>query len=159
MDAVTEHLRRNLGALQANLRRSVQDAAAQAAALCQGALMPQPQAGLAPLLAVSPWRRRHAACGIGEGPDGGPHRAPRPPGPRSAAAAAAAACPQSVSARVGGAAAAARRRAQPLLELAFNPEDLKARLDAVRVWVVVNNKNEFVLVAGEVRGPRLPAPL
>lgn len=53
---------------------------------------------------------------------------------------------------MGGAAAAVRRHAQPLLELAFNPEEIKARLNAVPVYTVVNNKNEFVLVAGEV-GP------
>ncbi|PRW61470.1 TIC 22- chloroplastic [Chlorella sorokiniana] len=106
MDALSEQLRRNLAALHANLQRSVQDVAAQAAALCQGAHMRRQPSGLAPLLA-------------------------------------------SMSAHVGGAAAAVRRRAQPLLELAFNPEEIKARLDAVPVWVVVNNKNEFVLVSGE----------
>ncbi len=78
----------------------------------------------------------------------------RGPLPHAPPAAAAAAWLQSVSAHMGGAAAAVRRHAQPLLELAFNPEDIKARLDAVPVWVVVNNKNEFVLVAGEVRASR-----
>lgn len=67
-----------------------------------------------------------------------------------------------MSARFGGApppAAAASTAslrapaAQPLFELAFNPEDIKARLNAVPVFAVVNNKNEFVLVAGDVSAP------
>lgn len=57
-----------------------------------------------------------------------------------------------MSARLGAPAGApAARSAQPLFDLAFNPEDIKARLNAVPVFAVVNNKNEFVLVAGEVR--------
>lgn len=57
---------------------------------------------------------------------------------------------QSVSARHGVAATAA----QPVFDLAFNPEEIKARLNAVPVYTVVNNKNEFVLVAGEVGAGR-----
>lgn len=53
--------------------------------------------------------------------------------------------PQSVSAR----ASAAARAAQPLFDLAFNPEAIKLRFAAVPVYAVVNNKNEFVLVTGE----------
>ena len=63
-------------------------------------------------------------------------------------------CAQSVSGRLAGAPrgalTAARAAAQPLFDLAFNPEEIKARLNAVPVFAVVNNKNEFVLVAGEV---------
>jgi len=36
-------------------------------------------------------------------------------------------------------------------DLAYNPEDIKARLSAVNVYTVANKKNEFVLVSGEVR--------
>lgn len=39
---------------------------------------------------------------------------------------------------------------QPLFELSFNPEELKFRLATVPVYTVVNNKDEFVLVSGEV---------
>ena len=49
-----------------------------------------------------------------------------------------------MSARHGG------RAAQPVFELSFNPEEIKARLNAVPVYTVVNKKNEFVLVAGDV---------
>jgi len=45
--------------------------------------------------------------------------------------------------------------AQPLFDLAFNAEEIKARLNAVPVFTVVNSKNEFVLVSGEVRGHSL----
>ncbi|KAL4446206.1 hypothetical protein ABPG77_003013 [Micractinium sp. CCAP 211/92] len=79
----------------------------------------------------------------------------RQAGDRAAEALARAAMPQqqpavatllaSVSARHGVAATAA----QPVFDLAFNPEEIKARLNAVPVYTVVNNKNEFVLVAGE----------
>ncbi len=64
MEAMAEHLRRNLAALQANLQRSVQDVAAQAAALCQGAHMRRQPSGLAPLFAVSPWGRHQLACEV-----------------------------------------------------------------------------------------------
>lgn len=50
----------------------------------------------------------------------------------------------------GGAGRPAEGAAQPLFDLGFNPETIKARLSAVPVFAVVNNKNEFVLVAGEV---------
>jgi hypothetical protein len=51
-----------------------------------------------------------------------------------------------------GSLAAAPRRLQPQLvaEVAYNPEDIKARLSAVNVYTVANQKNEFVLVSGEV---------
>jgi len=44
-----------------------------------------------------------------------------------------------------------RRQPQPVADLAYNPEDIKARLSAVNVYTVANKKNEFVLVSGEVR--------
>ena len=55
---------------------------------------------------------------------------------------------------LGSFAAAQRRRPppQPVAELAYNPEDIKARLSGVPVYTVANKKNEFVLVSGEVRG-------
>ena len=37
-----------------------------------------------------------------------------------------------------------------MAEVAYNPEDIKARLSAVNVYTVANQKNEFVLVSGEV---------
>ena len=58
MEAMAEHLRRNLAALQANMQRSVQDVAAHAAAMCQGAHMGRQPSGLAPLFAVR-LRGRH----------------------------------------------------------------------------------------------------
>lgn len=42
------------------------------------------------------------------------------------------------------------RRPQPLWEIAYNPEDIKARLSGVPVYTVANKNNEFVLVTGEV---------
>ena len=48
------------------------------------------------------------------------------------------------------AAAPRRRQPQPVAEVAYNPEDIKARLSAVNVYTVANQKNEFVLVSGEV---------
>ena len=44
-----------------------------------------------------------------------------------------------------------RRRAQPVAELAAEPQDIKSRLAGVPVYTVANKKNEFVLVSGEVR--------
>jgi len=46
--------------------------------------------------------------------------------------------------------ASRRQRPQPVADLAYNPEDIKARLSAVNVYTVANKKNEFVLVSGEV---------
>lgn len=43
------------------------------------------------------------------------------------------------------------RRPQPVMELAMAKEEVKARLATVPVFTVANPKNEFVLVAGEVR--------
>ncbi|EFN52292.1 hypothetical protein CHLNCDRAFT_139038 [Chlorella variabilis] len=62
----------------------------------------------------------------------------------------------SVSAQAGGGAGRpAEGAAQPLFDLGFNPETIKARLSAVPVFAVVNNKNEFVLVAGEDQAKQL----
>ena len=61
---------------------------------------------------------------------------------------------QSITAR---AAAAAQRAAAatPLFDLALaNPEEIKYRLASVPVYAVVNQKNEFVLVSGDVRARR-----
>lgn len=44
-----------------------------------------------------------------------------------------------------------RRRAQPVAEMAAEPQDIKSRLAGVPVYTVANKKNEFVLVSGEVR--------
>ena len=41
-------------------------------------------------------------------------------------------------------------RPQPIFDLAYNPEEIKARLSGVPVYTVANKQNEFVLVAGEV---------
>ncbi len=41
-------------------------------------------------------------------------------------------------------------RPQPICDLAYNPEEIKARLSGVPVYTVANKQNEFVLVAGEV---------
>lgn len=46
-----------------------------------------------------------------------------------------------------------RQRAQPVAELAAEPQDIKSRLAGVPVYTVANKKNEFVLVSGEVRAP------
>ncbi len=46
--------------------------------------------------------------------------------------------------------AARRHRAQPVAELAAEPQDIKSRLAGVPVYTVANKKNEFVLVSGEV---------
>ena len=88
MEGVAEHLRRNLAALQANLQRSVQDVASQAAALCQGAHMRQQPSGLAPLFAVRRGGRHHLGCEPMQDCWRPPGLSPRRPGPRSAAAAA-----------------------------------------------------------------------
>jgi Tic22-like family len=41
---------------------------------------------------------------------------------------------------------------RPLGELAMAKDEVKARLAPIPVYTVANPKNEFVLVAGEVRG-------
>jgi hypothetical protein len=46
-------------------------------------------------------------------------------------------------------------RRNPVLELAFNPEEIKFRLAAVPVYAVVNTKDEFVLVSGDEDGKQL----
>ena len=51
--------------------------------------------------------------------------------------------------------ASRRRQPQPVADLAYNPEDIKARLSAVNVYTVANKKKEFVLVSGEVRRAHL----
>lgn len=62
-------------------------------------------------------------------------------------------CVQSISLSAG----APEARPHPVFDLAFNPEDIKARLSGVPVYTVANKKNEFVLVAGEVCDQR-PKP-
>ncbi len=47
-------------------------------------------------------------------------------------------------------AATSTYRPQPICDLAYNPEEIKARLSGVPVYTVANKQNEFVLVAGEV---------
>lgn len=37
------------------------------------------------------------------------------------------------------------------MDLSMNPVELKTRLAAVPVYTVSNSKNEFVLIAGDVR--------
>lgn len=44
-----------------------------------------------------------------------------------------------------------RKQGQPVYELAMEKDEVKARLAPVPVYTVANPKNEFVLVAGEVR--------
>lgn len=78
LEGVADQLRRNLAALHTNLQRSVQDVAAQAAALCQGAHMRQQPSGLPPLFAVSPRRCHQRACGVSKLADDEPQRPPRP---------------------------------------------------------------------------------
>jgi Tic22-like family len=39
---------------------------------------------------------------------------------------------------------------QPIYELGYNPEDVKARLSGVPVYTVTDKKKDFVLVTGEV---------
>ena len=58
--------------------------------------------------------------------------------------------PQSLSLGAGGGGGGSRHRAQPVAELAYNPEEIKARLAGIPVYTVANKQNEFVLVAGEV---------
>ena len=48
-----------------------------------------------------------------------------------------------------------RRKPQPICDLAYNPEEIKARLAGIPVYTVANKQNEFVLVAGEVRNPSM----
>ena len=43
--------------------------------------------------------------------------------------------------------------ANPLFDLAMPKDEVKARLAPIPVYTVANPKNEFVLVAGEVRRP------
>lgn len=45
-----------------------------------------------------------------------------------------------------------RSSAQPICDVAYNPEEIKARLSGVPVYTVANKQNEFILVAGEVGG-------
>ncbi|EIE26430.1 hypothetical protein COCSUDRAFT_58968 [Coccomyxa subellipsoidea C-169] len=49
-------------------------------------------------------------------------------------------------------AATSTYRPQPICDLAYNPEEIKARLSGVPVYTVANKQNEFVLVAGESGG-------
>lgn len=56
-------------------------------------------------------------------------------------------CVQSIS--LGG--SSRRSSAQPICDVAYNPEEIKARLSGVPVYTVANKQNEFILVAGEVR--------
>ncbi|CAL5227100.1 g10006 [Coccomyxa viridis] len=42
-----------------------------------------------------------------------------------------------------------RSSAQPICDVAYNPEEIKARLSGVPVYTVANKQNEFILVAGE----------
>lgn len=44
-----------------------------------------------------------------------------------------------------------QRPSNPLFDLAFNPEEMKVRLASIPVYAVVNSKDEFVLVSGDVR--------
>jgi hypothetical protein len=146
-------LQRNVAQITSNLRQ----ASSHAAQLCQQAFMQPPNC--APLLGVSP----AAGWALGVSPQSAGRPVPSIQGCRPSrrhhpclpAATPAATHLQSVSARLAGAprgaVAAARAAAQPLFDLAFNPEEIKARLNSVPVFAVVNNKNEFVLVAGEVR--------
>lgn len=48
----------------------------------------------------------------------------------------------------GGSSGSSSRRLQPLYEVAYNPEEIKARLSGVPVYAVINKREEFVLVAG-----------
>ncbi len=41
--------------------------------------------------------------------------------------------------------------AQPVFDLAYNPEEIKFRLSGIPVYTVINKAKEFVLVSGEVR--------
>ena len=43
-----------------------------------------------------------------------------------------------------------------MCDLAYNPDEIKARLSGVPVYTVANKQNEFILVAGEVRQRSLP---
>lgn len=58
---------------------------------------------------------------------------------------------QSIAGKATAAAGSFNRPTLPVFDLSFNPEELKFRLQAVPVYTVVNNRNEFVLVSGEVR--------
>ena len=42
-----------------------------------------------------------------------------------------------------------RGRPQQVFDVAYNPEEIKARLSGVPVYAVINKKEEFVLIAGE----------
>lgn len=57
--------------------------------------------------------------------------------------------PAFASLSLGSSAATQRRKPQPIAEVAYNPEDIKARLSGVPVFAVTNKNNEFVLVSGE----------
>ncbi|GAB4815148.1 hypothetical protein N2152v2_002194 [Parachlorella kessleri] len=62
----------------------------------------------------------------------------------------------SVSTRLASAASrVSQSRAQPLFDLAFNPEELKFRLSAVPVYTVVDADNNIVLVSGDDTGKQL----
>ena len=148
----------DLGAqLQALLSHNVQEfgnnlrqASHRAAELCQQAFRPAAQAA-APLLAVS------TLLPAARLPVQNPNRCLHCPSRAKLIAGTTRCCllPQSVSARLAGgraAAPAAASAALPLFDLAYNPEEIKARLTSVPVYAVVNNKNEFVLVSGTVRG-------
>lgn len=47
-----------------------------------------------------------------------------------------------------------QHRSNPIFDVAAHPEEIKKRLSGVPVYVVVNNKNEFVLVDGEGENSR-----
>lgn len=49
-----------------------------------------------------------------------------------------------------------RRKAQAVGDVAFNPEDIKARLSGVPVFAVINHQDEFVLISGEAEGDEAP---
>ncbi len=51
--------------------------------------------------------------------------------------------------------AAEAQRPQPVFDVAYNPEDIKARLSGVPVYAVINKKDEFVLIAGDAVRSRL----
>ena len=52
---------------------------------------------------------------------------------------------------VAGSSSSSSSKPQALFDIAMSKEDVKARLAPIPVYTVANPKNEFVLVAGEVR--------
>lgn len=55
---------------------------------------------------------------------------------------------QALSLSGAGSSSSSGRRPAPLFDVAYNPEDIKARLSGVPVFAVINKREEFVLVAG-----------